>query len=252
MDIQSTAVGDLDVVALSGEFDSGNAAQFDAEVERLIGDYRIQLVVDLTRVTFLDSSGITRLIRTQRRLRPLGGQQVIVGANAVVQSTLKTVGIDCLIRMLPDVAEAQTYFTDPERARDIDLKGVPVDEALLGRIDVAFGLANDREATATGKLLATYDDGLLIRCTAAASRDAFNRSELEVGDRLWVRFHQPMLARGHEFKMEADIVFAYDEGDDSKYRLRFTKIDERDAELMREFALAQDDMRTYGQPLGSA
>jgi len=249
MKIQNAPIGDLDVLSISGEFDSASVAQFDKEIERLIGDYRTQLLVDLTRVTFLDSQGVTRLIRAHRRLQPLGGQLVIAGAHQAVQSTLKTVGLEALVPMFPDVGEAQTYFTDPDRARPLDLKGVPVDETLLGRIDVAFGRADDRATTATGKLLTTYEDGLMIRCPEAESRTVFGDKELEVGTRLWVRFHQPMVARGREFAMEAEIALAFGQGDDTKYRLRFTKIDERDAALMRDFAQAQDDLRTYGKPL---
>ena len=249
MKIRHTPIGDLDVLALSGEFDSGSAPQFDDQVERLIADYRPQILVDLSDVTFMDSLGVTRLIHAHRRLKPLGGRLLVAGASRIVQMTLKTVGLEALVPMFPNVEEARYYFTDPARARSIDMDGVPVDEALLGRIDVEIGLAGERGKTATGKLLATYDDGLMVRCSESELFGSLGIESLDPGQHLWVRFHQPMLARGHEFDVEARIVLSFGDGDEGKYRLRFTRISDRDVKLMREFSRAQDDMRTYGKPL---
>jgi len=248
MRIEKSALGELDVLSLSGEFESGAAARFDKMIEAQIDDYRTKIVVDLSGVTFLDSQGLTRLIAAQRKLVPLGGEHVVCGANAAVQTTFKTVGLNEMIRMFPDVDEARIYFESPERAHAMDLAGVPTDEAAVGRIDVAFGLSGDEQVAITGKLLATYPDGLLIRSSAEAEVEAFGRGAVDVGRSLWLRFQQPMVARDHEFAVEAEITFAYEVDGSNKYRVRFTQIEDGDQEMLREFSKAQDAMRKYGKP----
>ncbi|MHC4956665.1 MAG: anti-sigma factor antagonist [Planctomycetota bacterium] len=248
MRIKHKAIGDVDVLALSGEFDSGCARQFDAALEKLIGEYRTRIVIDLSGLSYMDSSGLTRLIHAHARLRPLGGEHVLAGPSSVVLTTIKTAGLDRLLRIFPDADEAQKYFADPERAQHADMEGVPVDEAHIGRIELELGLAGKPEESGTGKLLTTYEDGLMVRYPIDAQNAAIAASDLDVGQRLWVRFRQPIFAPDREFSMEAEIAFAHDDGDAAKYRLKFTKIDERDRELMRDFAGAQDAIRKYGNP----
>jgi anti-anti-sigma factor len=248
MKIEKTALGDLDVLSLSGEFESGSAAQFDSAIDAQIDDYRTRIVVDLGGITFLDSQGLTRLIAAQRKLVPLGGEHVVCGANMAVQTTFKTVGLNEMIRMFPDVDEARTYFESPERAQAMNLEGVPIDEAVVGRIDVEIGLSRDEDVSITGKLLSTYPDGLFIRSPADAERAAFGKGAIDVGQSLWLRFRQPMVARDHEFAVEAQVTYAYEADNATKYRVKFTKIDDHDQKLMRDFAAAQDAMRKYGKP----
>jgi len=57
-----------------------------------------------------------------------------------------------------------------------------------------------------------------------------------------------MVARDHEFAVEAEVTYAYEAEGATKYRVEFTKIDDHDQKLMREFAAAQDAMRKYGKP----
>ncbi|MHC4451412.1 MAG: STAS domain-containing protein [Planctomycetota bacterium] len=251
MRIRRTADGDLDVLALSGEFDARSAQAFDDEVAALIGDYRTRIVVDLSGLKFMDSTGLTRLLNTQRTLRPLGGEQVVAAPPGVVQTTIKTAGIDRTVRVFADVDEARKYFADPECAQRLDLDGVVVDEAHIGRTDVEFGFTDDPEVSAIGKLLMIHEDGVLLRYPIDAERAAIDPRKLEGDRRIWLKFRQPILAPDREFSLEARILFSHvANGDAAKYRLVFTRISDGDRAWMREFAGAQDAIRKYGNPPG--
>lgn len=56
------------VVKLVGEIDIANADALGEELDRLIGDGSVRLVVDLSALEFMDSSGIAMLLRTAGRV----------------------------------------------------------------------------------------------------------------------------------------------------------------------------------------
>jgi anti-anti-sigma factor len=72
------------VVALSGEFDLAGVERFEAELRRLESESPGVLVVDLTDLQFMDSSGLRALVmadqrarRTQRRLAIVPGPPAV-------------------------------------------------------------------------------------------------------------------------------------------------------------------------------
>jgi len=252
MRIEKTSNGGVDVLAISGEFDCRTAGRFDREIESLVERFHKRIVLDLSRVDFMDSAALTRLIHTQRRLRPLEGEMVIAGPAPAIQSTIKTAGVDRLIRVFPDVDEGRRYFVDPAAARASDLAGVPLDETKLGRVEIEFGLLGEEASASTAKLLTTYEDGLLIRYPIDDRSAKIDPAALAAGRSLWVRFRQPILDPDRVFELETEVEFALDDPEGgpnaSKYRLRFTKIDEADRARMRELAEALDAYRSHGRP----
>lgn len=59
------------VLGIEGEFDLGAVADFEAATGRLPADSR--LVVDMRRLDYIDSTGISALLRLDARLREDGG-----------------------------------------------------------------------------------------------------------------------------------------------------------------------------------
>jgi anti-sigma B factor antagonist len=74
------------LVTVSGEMDGHNARDLEDELIRLEGDGRSQIVLDVSRLEFIDSTGLAVIVRAHRRmakkdhslivLRPQG-QQVV-------------------------------------------------------------------------------------------------------------------------------------------------------------------------------
>ncbi|MEU4323734.1 STAS domain-containing protein [Nonomuraea dietziae] len=88
-------------VRLSGEIDIFSSA---ALRERLLGELRRSsslLVLDLSRVTFCDTSGLGVLVGIQRRARLMGITLALTGALPYMARLLHTTGLD---RRLPTVA----------------------------------------------------------------------------------------------------------------------------------------------------
>jgi anti-sigma B factor antagonist len=72
-------------IALRGELDLEHAYTFDEELRRVEGERPPCLVLDLGALTFLDSSGLARLLAANRRARRERRRLLLVRGSAPVQ-----------------------------------------------------------------------------------------------------------------------------------------------------------------------
>jgi anti-anti-sigma factor len=94
------------VVTVGGEIDLGTAGQLRDHLTECIRDQVRDIVLDLSAVTFMDSTGLQVLIATQRRLEPLGGKLRLVGLRSGVAKVLKVTGLDQTFSGYASVDEA--------------------------------------------------------------------------------------------------------------------------------------------------
>jgi anti-sigma B factor antagonist len=66
------------VVTVSGDADLYAAANVERELVRLVDEGRRSIVVDLTDATFIDSTMLRVLLNVSKRLRPGGGELLVV------------------------------------------------------------------------------------------------------------------------------------------------------------------------------
>ncbi|MHC4958677.1 MAG: STAS domain-containing protein [Planctomycetota bacterium] len=252
MRIERKSDGDIEVLTLTGEFDATEVPNIEKEIDALVDDYRTRIVMDFSNLRWIDSSALGCLIRTQTRLRPLGGEQVLASPEGLVKTTIKTVGIDRMMRIFPDANEARRYLDGHETARPAEFDGVPVDETRLGRTELEFELTARPGKKAVAKMLVPYENGATFKYPIDEGRATIDPVALEPGCELRVRFRQPFLDPDRVFQMEGRIAFATELERDphgaSKYRLDFTKVDEADRQALENFARTQDEIRKHGRP----
>lgn len=91
---------------LDGDIDHHHVLFLRAALDRVLTDSRASsLVFDLSRVDFMDSSGIGLLIGRYKRMQSSGGQTYICASNPQVDRILSLSGIDTLIRRIEPAAE---------------------------------------------------------------------------------------------------------------------------------------------------
>jgi anti-sigma B factor antagonist len=83
----------LTVVAVEGEIDVATAPNLRAQLVELIADGKINLVVDLEAVGFLDSTALGVLVSTVKRVRSDGGDLSIVCANEHILKVFEITGL---------------------------------------------------------------------------------------------------------------------------------------------------------------
>lgn len=104
------------VVSVFGELDMLVADRFRAAVDaRLEEGYR-NLVLDLSGVTFVDSSGLGVILGRFRRLNPAGGRMAIVGARPPVRRVLELSGLMRVMGIYRDRGQAVAELAGPAAA----------------------------------------------------------------------------------------------------------------------------------------
>jgi anti-sigma B factor antagonist len=96
------------VVAVTGEIDLFTTPEFKQRVSAPIDAGRSNVVVDLTKTTFIDSSSLGVLIGAHRRLKLRGGSLVVVCDNDAIVKTFRITGLDgvfTLVRSLDDALD---------------------------------------------------------------------------------------------------------------------------------------------------
>lgn len=107
------------VVSPIGELDVYTVPLFRKVVLKLEGDRRHDLILDLTRVTFIDSSGLGSLIEIYQKVQSVEGDIAYVVDNPRIIKVFKLVDLDKVFRIFPNVGRA---------LQDAGLTGGYVDE----------------------------------------------------------------------------------------------------------------------------
>jgi len=107
---------DRALLTVRGELDTLTAPELDAALRELVAGSTGRLVVDLSGVTFLASSGLAVLIGAARRLAELGGRLHLVAASRAVTRPLQVTGADALFDIHDDVTSALATARFPDVA----------------------------------------------------------------------------------------------------------------------------------------
>ncbi len=97
--------GRADVV-LRGELDLSTADKVDREVRRAEGIAIELLVLDLSRLTFLDSTGLRLIVEADQRARESDRRLVVVKGPAAVQRVFSITKLDERFEMVESASEA--------------------------------------------------------------------------------------------------------------------------------------------------
>lgn len=121
MDLQFSTrqVGERAVVEVIGEVDLDTAPQLGEQALSALNDISRHLVVDLSQVGFMDSTGLKVLLATQRRATLADGSFVLVGATRPVRRILELTGLDQALHLydslddIPSVASMDKPIDGP-------------------------------------------------------------------------------------------------------------------------------------------
>jgi anti-sigma B factor antagonist len=109
--VQAARLEDLYVVTATGELDEGGADSLRTELDRVYDAGASRLIVDLLRVTFLDSTALGVLVGAAKRQRALGGRILLVVDDPRTLRVFEVTGLDgvfTLERSLPAAIDAAT------------------------------------------------------------------------------------------------------------------------------------------------
>lgn len=102
--------GDFHVIALAGDIDIETARELRAHFVEQVTDPATRVVVDLSGVEFMDSSGLGALVGGWQIVRDVGELR-IAGARSAVERVFTLTGMHEVFALYPDAAAA-TATTD--------------------------------------------------------------------------------------------------------------------------------------------
>ena len=95
-------------VMLRGELDLSTAGKVDEELERAESAAPAVLVIDLSKLTFLDSTGLRCLVTADQRARDAGRRVVLVRGPDPVQRVFVITRLEDRLEMVDDEAAIST------------------------------------------------------------------------------------------------------------------------------------------------
>ena len=106
LSLATRTVSDHVVLEVGGEIDVYTAPKLRERLMEIIGDGQLHVVVDLSRVDFLDSTGLGVLVGAHRRLRARDGALELVCPHERLVKVFRIAGLENVLDIHPSVEEA--------------------------------------------------------------------------------------------------------------------------------------------------
>jgi len=94
------------ILPLEGEIDLHVSPGVTAALNAMIQKKPKQLVVDLSRVTYIDSAGLATFIEGMQKVETYGGKFALAGLQETVRSIFEIARLDQVFQIFPDVDTA--------------------------------------------------------------------------------------------------------------------------------------------------
>ncbi|WP_269856114.1 STAS domain-containing protein [Streptomyces sp. RPT161] len=103
---------DVAVVSVGGDLDVDTATELHYQLANQIAHGRRNLVLDLSAVPFMDSSGLNIILRTLQEARRIGGSVQVAAPTSAVRRILELTGVGLATPIRETVDEAMRGVAD--------------------------------------------------------------------------------------------------------------------------------------------
>jgi anti-sigma B factor antagonist len=100
------APADHQVLPLEGEIDLHNSAKVAAALKGAIKEQPKKLVVDLSQVSYIDSSGLAVLLEGMQNVEFYGGKLYLIGLQESLRTIFETSRLNQAFRIFPNIESA--------------------------------------------------------------------------------------------------------------------------------------------------
>ncbi len=97
---------DATIVPLEGEIDLHVSPRTAATMQNAMQDKPARLVIDLSKVTYIDSSGLAVLIESMQSVEKYGGRFALAALQPQVTPIFEIARLDQVFKIFPDVDSA--------------------------------------------------------------------------------------------------------------------------------------------------
>ena len=94
------------ILTLEGEIDFHLSMEVAESLRALVADKPLRVIVDLAKVTYVDSSGLPALVEGMQNTRAYGGEFLLVGMRQDIRPIFEIPCLDQVFSIFPDVRHA--------------------------------------------------------------------------------------------------------------------------------------------------
>lgn len=110
MKIEFNDVNDVTIMVIDGMLTLGSDQYFQQKLSEAIEGGRQKIVIDMTKVKYIDSLGIGQIAGGYTMLEEAGGKLVLARSNEKIKQLLRLTGLQHHIETFPTVEEAIQAF----------------------------------------------------------------------------------------------------------------------------------------------
>ncbi len=98
--------GDITILRLEGRLDASSSPELESKLNEQIGQNRLKILVDFSRLDYLSSAGMRLLLSTTKKLKAKEGKLMLVSINDEVMEIIKMAGFERILQIFNTEKEA--------------------------------------------------------------------------------------------------------------------------------------------------
>jgi anti-anti-sigma factor len=104
--LQETLLGQVQRIVPQGRLDAVTVPALEAVIDEQLNARHYRLIIDLSEVGYMSSSGLRALLRARRQAQAGGGDVALCAMNERVTEVFEMIGFSSLFRIFATAAEA--------------------------------------------------------------------------------------------------------------------------------------------------
>ena len=106
MEIIQDKTNDIVILQLKGRLDTLSSRTLGETIDQLISQKEHHLIIDLSELIFISSSGLRILLSTAKRMSQLKGKLALSGLQKKVKEVFDVAGFSMLFKLFPSAEDA--------------------------------------------------------------------------------------------------------------------------------------------------
>ena len=116
MEISDKVCGPVTVLCPSGRIDAAHSEAFQGHLVAAVAKPGAQVVVDMTRVSYISSVGLRALMVAAKQTKAQGGKLAVAGLQPVVQEIFEISRFNFVVKIFATVREGIAWMSDAAAA----------------------------------------------------------------------------------------------------------------------------------------
>ncbi|MCW7470415.1 STAS domain-containing protein [Leptospira kanakyensis] len=119
MELKLNTTGKIKTIEIAGKFDIESTEEFESIFAKLIEPNPSVVSIEMSRLDYIDSSGIGSLIKSLNSLKNKKGKLILVGMKPMIQNVFKLAKLDMFFEIMSG-SDFQSKYVDDDSDSEID------------------------------------------------------------------------------------------------------------------------------------